>query len=142
MKNKEILLYSQNNISQQLLMFYLLGNTAFTIFFANTVDVDVDLGLFILLNIILSLLGFLTAVRQRVYAIFWGYVGLGIGVFQLLRLIWIPEEIMNPLRLALFGMLIVSGSLAIIASVMCVRRTTDREQYIYDNDIDLSMLQQ
>lgn len=142
MKNKEILLYSQNTISQQLLMFYLLTNTAFTIFFANTADVDKDLGLFILLNIILSLLGFLTAVRQRVYAIFWGYVGLGLGVFQILRVMWIPEEIMNPLNFALVAMLLVSGSLAIIASVMCVRRTTDREQYIRDNDVDLSILQQ
>ena len=74
MKNKEILLYSQNTTSQQLFMLYLLANTAFTIFFANASNVDADLGLFIILNIILALLGFLTAVRERVYAMFWGYI--------------------------------------------------------------------
>lgn len=142
MKNKEILLYTQNTISQQLFMLYLLGNTAFTIFFANTADVDADLGLFIILNIALSLLGFLTAVQQRVYAMFWGYVGFAIGVFQLVRLMWIPDEILNPVRFSLFGLLLVSGTLAIIASVMCLRRTTDREHYIRDNNVDLSILQQ
>ncbi|GAB5493175.1 MAG: hypothetical protein Phog2KO_33900 [Phototrophicaceae bacterium] len=142
MKNKEILLYSQNTISQQLFMLYLLGNTVFTIFFANTADVDADLGLFIILNIVLSLLGFLTAVRQRVYAKFWGYVGFAIGVFQLVRLMWIPEEIVNPLRLLLVVLLLVSGALAITASLLCLRRTTDREHYIRENDVDLSILQQ
>lgn len=142
MKNKEILLYSQNNISQQLFMFYLLVNTAFTIFYSNTANVDKDLGLFIMLNIILSLLGFLTAVRQRMYAKEWGYIGLAIGVFQLVRLMWIPEEILNPLRFALLAMLLVSGTLAIIGSMMCIRRSTDRADYIRDNNIDLTILQQ
>jgi|GEM_PF-1345341 len=142
MKNKEILLYSQNTGSQQLFMLYLLGNTAFTIFFANAADVDKDLGLFIMLNIVLSLLAFLTAVRQRVYAMNWGYVGLVIGVFQILRLIWIPEEIVNPLRLLLIGLLFVTGSLAIVGSIKCLKRTSDRDHYIRANDIDLSILQQ
>ena len=142
MKNKERLLYQQNTISQQLFMLYLLGNTAFTIFWANTADVDFDLGLFIMLNIVLSLLAFLTAVRQRVYAMNWGYVGLVIGVFQILRLIWIPEEIMNSLRLLLIGLLLATGFFAIVGSVICLQRTTDRTQYIRDNDVDLVILQQ
>jgi hypothetical protein len=141
MKNKEILLYQQNDISQQLFMLYLLGNTAFTIFFANSADVDKKLGLFIMLNIVLSLLGFLTAVRQRVYAMNWGYVGLVIGVFQILRLAWIPEEIVNPLRLILIGLLFVTGLLAIVGSVICLKRATGREQYIRDNDVNLLILQ-
>ena len=82
MKKNEILLFQQNTVSQQLFTFYLLGNTAFTTFVANAADVDKDLGLFIMLNIVLSLLGFLTAVRQRVYAINWGYVGIAIGVLS------------------------------------------------------------
>ena len=142
MKNSERLLYQQNTISQQLFMLYLLGNTAFAIFFANTADVDKDLGLFIMLNIVLSLFAFLTAVRQRVYAMSWGYVGLVIGVFQILRLIWIPEEIVNPLRLLLVGLLFVTGSLAIVGSVICLKRATSRDQYIRDNDVDLAILQQ
>ena len=142
MKNNEPLLYHQNTVSQQLFMFYLLGNTVFTIFVANTSIVDKDLGLFIMLNIVLSLLSFLTAVRQRVYAMNWGYIGLAIGVFQILRLIWLPEEIGNPLRLLLIGLLFVTGTLAIAGSVLCLKNTKDRNQYIHDNDIDLSILRQ
>lgn len=141
MKNKEILIYHQNTISQQLFMLYLLGNTAFTIFYANSTDVDKDLGLFIMLNIVLSLLAFLTAVRQRVYAMNWGYVGLAIGLFQIMRLMWIPEEIEGSLHLLLIGLLIATGSLAILGSVKCLQRTSDRDQYIRDNNIDLSILQ-
>lgn len=142
MKNNERLLYQQNTISQQLFMLYLLGNTAFTIFYANAADVNSDLGLFIMLNIVLSLLAFLTAVRQRLYAMNWGYVGLVIGVFQILRLLWIPEEIVNPLRLQLVGLLFVTASLAIVGSVICLKRTTGRDHYIRDNDVDLTILQQ
>jgi len=142
MKNNESLLYHQNTISQQLFMFYLLGNTVFTIFVANTALVDKDLGLFIMINIVLSLLAFLTAVRQRAYAINWGYIGLAIGGFQILRSVWVPEEIGGSLRLLLIGLLFVTGSLAIVGSLMCLKRTTDRDQYIHDNDIDLSILQQ
>lgn len=142
MKNKEILLYHQNNISQRLFMYYLLGNTAFTIFFANTADIDKDLGLFIMLNIVLSLLAFLTAVRQRMYGKAWGYVGLGLGIFQIGRVIWIPEEILNPLHTALIGMLLVSGALAVIGSWICVRRSTERDKYIRENNVDLTLLQQ
>lgn len=142
MKNKAILLYHQNTISQQLLMFYLLGNTVFTIFVANTTDVDKDLGLFIMLNIVLSLLAFLTAVRQRVYAMNWGYIGILLGVFQIIRLIWLPEELGDSLRFLLIGLLFVTGFLAIVGSVMCLKNTKDRDQYIRDNDVDLSILQQ
>jgi hypothetical protein len=142
MKNNERLLYQQNTISQQLFILYLLGNTMFTIFFANTADVDYDLGLFVMLNIVLSLLAFLTAVRQRVYAMNWGYAGLVIGAFQILRLLWIPEEIMNPLRLQLVVLLLVTGALAIAGSVICLKRAAERAQYIRDNEVDLSILQQ
>lgn len=142
MKNNERLLYQQNTISQQLFMFYLLGNTAFTIFYANNAVVDYDLGLFIMLNIVLSLLGFLTAVRQRMYTMRWGYIGLAMGIFQLLRVQSIPEEIVDPLRFQLIGLLLVTGSLAIVGSVICLRRTAGRDQYIRVNDVDLSTLQQ
>ena len=72
----------------------------------------------------------------------WGYIGLAIGLFQILRMVWIPEEIVDPLRLLLVALLIVSGGLAIVGSLMCLKRATSREQYMRDNDVDLSILQQ
>jgi hypothetical protein len=141
MNKHEKHLYQENSLSQQLLMLFLLGNTVFTIFFANNVDVDYELGLFIMLNIIMSLISFLTAVRQKVYSIFWGYFGIAIAAFQFLRLIWIPEEIISPLRLQLLGVLIGTGVLALIASLISVKRSSERKNYIEEHNIDLVILQ-
>ena len=68
MKTSEKRLYVENSISQQGILLYILGNTVFTIFYVNHMDVDFQLGIFILLNIFLSLFAFLMAVRQKLYA--------------------------------------------------------------------------
>ena len=141
MKKGEKRLYRVNSISQQLLLLYILGNTAFTIFAVNNRDVDYQLGIFILLNIFLSLLAFLTAVRQKVYAIQWGYVGIALAVFQFARMLWIPEEIVNPTRFLLIALLIVTGVLAFVGSLLCIRRSQERQKFILENKIDIATLQ-
>jgi len=141
MKKGEKRLYRVNSISQQLLLLYILGNTAFTIFAVNNRDVDYQLGIFILLNIFLSLLAFLTAVRQKMYAIQWGYVGIALAVFQFARMLWIPEEIVNPTRFLLIALLIVTGVLAFVGSLLCIRRSQERQKFILENKIDIATLQ-
>jgi len=141
MKKGEKRLYQVNSISQQLVLLHILGNTAFTIFAVNNRDVDYQLGIFILLNIFLSLLAFLTAVRQKVYAIQWGYVGIALAVFQFARMLWIPEEIVNPTRFLLIALLIVTGVLAFVGSLLCIRRSQERQKFILENKIDIATLQ-
>ena len=141
MKKHEKRLYQENSISQQLMLLYILGNTVFTIFYVNNMNVDHQLGVFILQNIFLSLLSFLTGVRQKMYAIQWGYVGVVLAVFQFTRMFWIPEEITNSLRFFLIALLIGTGMLVLVGSLVCIRRSQERQNFIIENDIDIAILQ-
>lgn len=142
MKTHEKRLYQENAVSQRLILLYIFGNTVFTIFYVNSMDVSYTLGIFVLLNIFLSLLAFLTAVRQKVYAIKWGYMGVMLSIFQFARLLWIPEEIVDPIRLRLIILLIATGVSAFAGSMICVKRSQERQNYIVENNIDLATLQQ
>jgi hypothetical protein len=141
MSNIEKRLYLENSLSQQLIMLYLLGNTAFTIFYVINMAVDVQLGVFVMVNIFLSLLAFLTAVRQKMYIIQWGYVGLAMTAFQLIRLLWIPEELTGFLRIFLVALLIATSVSAFAGSIICIKRSQERSKFITDNQIDLALLQ-
>lgn len=141
MKSDEKRLYVENTLSQQLVMFWLAGNMIFTLFYVNNMDVTVRLGFFVMLNIALSLFAFLVAVRQRVYQIQWGYLGIGLAIFQIARLFWIPEEIVNPVRLYIQILLVVTSMAALAGSIICLQRSQKRQQYIDDNNIDLAIMQ-
>ena len=82
MNTGEKRLYVQNSLSQQLIMFWLAGNTLFTILYTNNTAVTARLGLFVMVNIALSLFAFLVAVRQKTYLIQWAYLGIGLALFQ------------------------------------------------------------
>ena len=134
-------LYVENSISQSLVLFWLAGNTVFTLLYVNNMAVTARLGFFVMLNIALSLIAFLVAVRQKNYMIYWGYTGLALGIFQFARLFWIPPEIVNPQRLILQILLIVTSAAAVIASIICIQRTQQRQKFIDDNNIDLAIMQ-
>lgn len=141
MKKHEKLLYQENSISYQLMLMYILGNTAYILIYVNKMDVDYQLGFFVILNIFISLLSFLIAVRQKLYVLQWGYVGIAVAAFQFIRLLWIPEEIVNPFRLLLSTLLIATGTFALAGSILCVERSLAREKFIVENQIDLATLQ-
>ena len=134
-------LYVENSISQSLVLLWLAGNTVFTLLYVNNMAVTARLGFFVMLNIALSLIAFLVAVRQKNYMIYWGYTGLALGVFQFARLFWIPVEIVNPQRLILQILLIATGAAALVASIICIQRTQQRQKFIDDNNIDLAIMQ-
>ena len=141
MNTSEKRLYLENSLSQQLILLYIAGNTLFTILYINNMSVDVQLGLFILLNIALSLVAFLMAVRQKMYASLWGYVGIAFAVFQFARLLWMPEEIVGGVRFLSIALLIGTGISALVGSMICVRRSQERRDFIVENNIDLATLQ-
>ena len=141
MSNREMRLYVENNLSQQLMMFWLAGNTVFTLLYANNMAVTAQLGFFVMLNIGLSLFAFLVAVRQRVYMIQWAYLGIGLAVFQFARLFWIPEEIVNPIRLYSQILLVTTAAAALVGSIVCIQRSQQRQQHIDENNIDRAIMQ-
>lgn len=141
MNSGEKRLYVENTLSQQLILIWLAGNTLFTILYVNNMAVTARLGFFVMLNIALSLAAFLIAVRQKLYLIHWGYLGIGLAIFQLARLLWIPEEIVNPIRLTAQALLILTSAAALVASIICIQRSRERQQYITDNEVDSVMMQ-
>ncbi len=141
MNKHEKRLYLANSLSQQLILLYILGNTAFTIFYVVNMAVEVQLGIFVMVNIALSLIAFLTAVRQKNYDIRWGYVGIALGLFQLIRLIWMPEELTGSLRILLIALLLATSGLALAGSIISVKRSQERQKFITENNIDLALLQ-
>lgn len=142
MKEHERLLYQDNGRSQQMIMIYILCNTIITIVYTNNMNVNVQLGLEVLLNIALSLIAFLMAVKQKNYAIEWGYAGIGLAVFQLARLLWLPAEITGSLRLLIIVLLLASSAAAFVGSIICIKRSREKINYIHENNVDLSTLQQ
>lgn len=141
MNSSEKRLYVENSLSQQLILVWLAGNTLFTILYVNNMAVTARLGFFVMLNIALSLFAFLVAVRQKVYEIQWAYLGIGLGIFQLARLFWIPEEIVNPIRLYLQILLVVTSAAALAGSIICVQRSKERQQYIDEHGVDRALMQ-
>ncbi len=134
-------LYVENGLSQQLILFWLFGNTIYTLLQVNNMDVSLRLGVFVMLNIGLSLFAFLMAVRQKIYLVQWGYMGVALAAFQFARLFWLPEEIVNPMRLGLQGILIVTSVAALAGSIICIQRSRERQNYIDTNDVDLATIQ-
>lgn len=141
MSSSEKRLYLENSLSQQLILFYIAGNTLFTILYINNMIVDAQFGIFILLNIALSLVAFLMAVRQKLYAALWGYVGIGFAAFQFARLLWMPNEIVGSVRIISAGLLIVTGVSALAGSLICIKRSQERHNFIVENNVDLATLQ-
>ena len=141
MNTGEKRLYVQNSLSQQLIMFWLAGNTLFTILYTNNTAVTARLGLFVMVNIALSLFAFLVAVRQKTYLIQWAYLGIGLALFQFARLFWIPEEIVNPTRLYLQILLVLTSAAALTGSIICIQRSRERQHFIDDHSIDRAIMQ-
>lgn len=141
MSNPEKQLFLDNKLSQQLVVLFIICNTAYTIFHINGMDATFHLGNFIMVNIGLSLLSFLMAVQQKLYQSTWGYLGIAVAIFQIGRLFTMAPEIENPLRLFLQLLVIASGIFLLIGSVICIQRAKKRSEYIRENNIDLVRLQ-
>ena len=81
MNTGEKRLYVENYPSQRLILFWLAGNTIYTLLYVNNVTATFQMGFFVMVNIALSLFAFLIAVRQRVYLLQWAYAGIGLAIF-------------------------------------------------------------
>lgn len=141
MNNSEKRLYVDNSLSQQLILFWLAGNTLFTILFVNNMAVTARLGFFVMLNIALSLFAFLVAVRQKIYLIQWAYLGLGLAIFQFARLFWMPEEIVGSIRLIAQVLLVSTSVAALAASIICIQRSRERDAYIQEHGVTQAIMQ-
>jgi hypothetical protein len=119
MKENEKLLYQANAAPSGFAMLFLIFNTWQCIFTLNTIDVaagGIRVMEVILMNIFLSFLVFITAFEIKRYSLRWSWAGLGIGIFQCIRIFIAPVGL-RPLVLNIFIPLLAAGIFLIIASV-------------------------
>ncbi|MCL2128251.1 MAG: hypothetical protein FWH38_08350 [Treponema sp.] len=130
MSKNERLLYQANNFSPALAFFFLFINTWQVIFTLNMIDVSAE-GIrvmeIILLNILLSFLVFIVASEVKRYSLIWSWAGLGIGVFQCLRALFIPAGT-RWIRINIAVSLEFSGFILIFASIWSLAKCAKYRQ--------------
>ena len=135
MKEYEKLLYQANAAPSRLAMLFLVFNTWQCIFTLNAIDVaagGIRVMEIILTNILLSFLVFITAFEIKRYSSRWSWAGLGIGIFQCLRIFYAPVGL-HPVIPSIALPLLAAGIFLIIASlwsqVLCRKyRAAKKEQ--------------
>jgi phosphatidylglycerophosphate synthase len=123
MKQYEKLLYQANVVPSRLVMVFLLFNIWQTIFTLNGVDIaatGIRTAEIILLNIFISFLVFVASAEVKRYNLRWSYIGLGTGIFQCLRIFFIPASIEGGVRTNITLSLLIAGLLLIVASIWSV----------------------
>ncbi len=94
------------------------------------------MGVDIVLNIILMLFLFFATIEMKSYSLTMGYVSIGIGVFQALRIFLLPLSLLNAGTMppAIFTtmliMYVLSGTFAILAGFLSVYRGTALRKYL------------
>jgi hypothetical protein len=123
MRQYEKLLYQANVVPSQLTMLFLVVNIWQTIFTLNAIDITVTgirIAEIILLNIFISFLVFVTSAEVKRYSVPWAWAGLGVGVFQCMRIFFISSTIRGNVRINITVSLLISGLLLIISSVIAI----------------------
>ncbi len=123
MDNKnEKLLYQVNKNSYNLLLLCIALNTYYLITALNNINIGVNIGAIIILNIGYTLLAFLCAVKVKTYNEFWSKVCIFMGIAQFIKLITLPVEIVGSTKSALFLALVISGVSYIVAAIISLNK--------------------
>lgn len=130
MNRDEKKLYQVNKLSYNLVMFFIILNTAHAIFTLQNMNVDFGIGIFVMMTIVLLMIGFLAAVKLQTYSLKWSYISIGIGIFQFGRYLFSPEEIVGTIKIYLDVMILLSIVFIITGAIICIIRTKQRTNYI------------
>ena len=93
----DIMRYRPNGASFWLCMLAVILNVSmFLIVYTNKAcTTDWELGIDLLVNVMFMLAAFLTAEKTKAYNKSAGYVAIGLGAIQILRIFWIPLKYFN-----------------------------------------------
>lgn len=123
-------LFQTNKLSYNLVMLFVILNTAHAIFTLQNMTVNYMLGIFIMITIFISMISFLTAVKLQTYSMTWSYIAIGIGILQGLKYVFRPEEIVGTMETALTILVILSMVFIFIGAIISINRTKRRQAYI------------
>jgi len=129
MINAEKLLYQPNKSGSTYVVFFILLNMLFTILTLKSMDMTINLGIFTLFNILVSLVGFLASTKYSIYKMKWAYGGTLFSLWQAGRIFFIPEELDAALTFYLTIILLVSAGCLLIGSLITIRKTKIRNDF-------------
>lgn len=118
--------YQLNKIAFYSLMLAVIANIVYILNSLEFYVVNNAISNFVFIdtafNITILLLGFLTAVKLRMYIKKWVYVAYGIGIFQLVRIIWTPAVNNTDEFTFIVLCLTISSALAFLAGTISILR--------------------
>lgn len=128
MRNDERRLYQNNNTGYMLVMVYIALNTIYTFFILNSMEKDLRIGTFVMLTIILLLMGFLMAIKVRIYSLTWSIITIVIGFFQFTRLFFTVSNLNSFLAVVMNIVLVLSAIFCLSGGFISVINTNKRNR--------------
>ncbi|MDE6661550.1 MAG: hypothetical protein K2J93_06990 [Anaeroplasmataceae bacterium] len=125
--DQEISVFKPNVIDFFWLMLFIILNTVLTIRSTSLMEYTIRIFIYDLFNIILTLVMFLAAEQVKKYHKQWSYVVIGVGVFQLLHIAFLPEHTNTIFNIVLY---VITGVLAIYAGISSLIKSIFRANYI------------
>lgn len=128
MKNKERMLYQNNDAGYSLTIGFIITNIVYTIFTLNAMERTAELGIFVMLTIVLLLAGFLIAIKVRIYSVSWSVIGICVGVFQPIRLLFTHSNIEGLYATLLNIVLVISGVFCFSGGLLSLKKSLHRSK--------------
>lgn len=125
----EKMLYQENKLGADLVVLFIILNMVFTIFNLRFMPIDMNIGIFTMYNIVLSLAAFLASTKMRVYNSRWAYAFILVAVVQCFRVIRIPDVYEASFTNLLMGLVFVSAAFLVAGSVVTIRRSAVKTAY-------------
>jgi hypothetical protein len=91
--------------------------------------VNLRIGSFVMLNIILSLVSFLLAMKVKKYSMSWGVFSIILGVLQFSRSFILPESASGGANRAAVILTIASSIFAMAGGIVTIIKTNVRRNY-------------
>lgn len=129
MINPEKMLYQVNKSGSNLIIVFILLNMFYTIQTLTYMPLTILVGSFTIVNIIISLAGFLGSTKCKVYNIKWAYAGVVGAILQAVRFIEIPASFDSGLRMTLFIALELSAVALLAGSIITIQKSKIKNDY-------------
>lgn len=122
----EKLLFQENKISFQLVLLFIVFNTIITILVLKYMKVNVRVSIFVLYNIVLSLLSFLLAMKVKSYSLGWGRFAIIVSISQFIRVLIRPEITNVSVNRFIIILTILSAGCMMAGGIVAITKTKRR----------------
>lgn len=129
MINPEKMLYQVNKSGSNLIVLFILINMFYTILALTYMPLTILVGSFTIVNIVISLAGFLGSTKCKVYNIKWAYAGVVGAILQAVRFVEIPASFDADLRMILIIALELSAVALLAGSIITIRKSIIKNNY-------------